>query len=252
MTQAQLEVIRAPYKKIDILCQQYDDLFNHGRYSEAENVILQMMEINPPGQAPSFHCGDVILFARCEEKRVGNIKAALPYWRKYLCDPQTGQYVNAGGTGDAFLYEAALLFERNGELADAKDLYNSAASHWIKDEDQWIAQCIRHHRSYHRRMFLLPLLTDQSSALDLCCYAHLGIVKETDDAHMSAHEARVHLEAAISIKDCDLSRYYLGQYQINRSEQWAQDISLNPPSPAFKAKFDEAKAFYKAKPNWPR
>jgi len=208
----------------------------HEKYQHAQSLeksdpataakLYQEVLAEAPGD-PAFRSANFFL-GDYQQQITGKEEAALPYYRKALFR-QDGKMTTA--LPAAIYFKSALIFGENGDLSTAKQAYNHAAA--FSNSEYTIA-------------FPLPLATDQTLSQDLACYVRIGYVQSSGN-NVKLHDARTHLETALNIKDCDVSRFYLGWFQHEYPAAWAREIKNNPPSPEFQKKFDQAKFTYMAK-----
>jgi tetratricopeptide (TPR) repeat protein len=183
--------------------------------------LAEVVKEDPGNRMANRDLGDMVL------KITGKAAEAVPYYGKALFSsdgsltPQVAHYFNY-----------TQIFEDAGDLPTAKKLYNRAV---YQDNFEFVSQGCP-----------LPQLTGSSSSLDLACYTHIGCVLESGYG-TKTHDARAHLETALNIKDCDVSRFYLGWFQHEYPAAWAREMKNNPPTPEFQKKFDQAKFTYMAK-----
>jgi tetratricopeptide (TPR) repeat protein len=137
----------------------------------------------------------------CKETITGDPKAAIPYYRKALTNKQTGELNIRIGNDYATFFNAALLFQRAGELSDAVKIYNVAAKEISYN----------HHSGKLRIAQPLPQLTNEATSLDVACNAHVGL--GITEEYGQDEQARADFESAVAIKDTDVARYYLAKHK---------------------------------------
>jgi len=197
--------------------------------AKAIKTYRQALDIFPDCPIALFGLGD------CMEKLTGDPKAAIPYYRKVLFAKSVGKNTaDYADFGDSIQLNAALLFERAGELDDAKILYNSAATRINKSEQSRFDYLKKHTTEDVSHITndpgILPILTDKSTAPDVACYANVGL-GITDANGALNEEPRAHFEEAVAIKDCDVARYYLNKHKKEHPEAYVNDAP-KPQQPA--------------------
>jgi tetratricopeptide (TPR) repeat protein len=214
MTETERKTVWEPTQKCDKLCKQAHLLLVTDKPAAAEKLYLQAMDIYPKGMIPDYVPGAIEGYANCEEKLVGNANAAFPYYRRAVYDPTTGDVRAGVGNDPNWAFRAALLFERNDQLADANKLYNAAAH-----EVNRILSARVSGQPHHKRHtppppapVYLPEMTDKSTSLDVAGYSTLGLGIGCMIG-ISNDDARPYLKEAVAIKDTDEARYYLNKHK---------------------------------------
>jgi len=175
----------------------------------AEPLYRKALEIAPGDYYALIGLGD------CREKISGDPKDAVPYYRKALFVPATGNVTSLGAPA-ATWFNDALLFEEAGELADSVKLYNKGIEE-INAGLDWRAKNSKIYTSDKGVILtpytpvLLPVLTEKSTFLDVAANAHLGLglTEEVGEPE----KARVDFEAALNIKKTPEAEHYFAKFR---------------------------------------